>query len=260
MQNVKIGLARLCLASFVGAIPVVFFPVSFWTILVAFISMTVVAFGKTFGPWRKSASMVLIGALFAGGLLTALQYNVRIFGGYQAVIIYAGIAYFALYLIKRKWLDVRTSQHVSELLANSTLHIWGREIPVTVFVDSGNSCTEPLSGYPVHFIALRTIEDFIPESLKQPLISWNPQGPSLVDFPEEYRKALRLVRILTVQGKSWAVGIKYDHWSIEGGGELEQGFIVITKEDRRYPEGAHAILHVSAMEKIIGERGKEHVK
>ena len=69
MQNVKIGLARLCFASFVGAIPVVFLPVSFWTILLAFISMTVVAFGKTFGPWKKSASMVLIGALFAGGLL-----------------------------------------------------------------------------------------------------------------------------------------------------------------------------------------------
>lgn len=211
MQNVKIGLARLCLASFVGAIPVVFFPVSFWTILVAFISMTVVAFGKSFEPWKKSASMVLIGTLFAGGLLTALQYNVRILGGYQAVIIYAGIAYFALYLIKIKWLDVRTSQHVSELLANSTLHIWGSEIPLTVFVDSGNSCTEPLSGYPVHFIALHAVENYIPHSLKKALFSWNPQGPStLVDFPEVYRKELRLVRLLTVQGKSWAVGIKYD--------------------------------------------------
>lgn len=261
MQNVRIGLGRLSLASFVGAIPVVFFPVSLWTILIAFLGMTVVAFGKAFDPWKKSASMVLIGALFAGGLLTALQYNVRSFGGYQVVFIYAIIAYIALYFIKRKWLDVRTSHQVSELYANSTLHLWNRKIPVKVFVDSGNSCTEPLSGNPVHFICLRAVADFIPESLKESLLSWESQGPStLADFPEDFRKDLRLVRLLTVQGESWAIGIKYKNWFIEGGEQLDTGYIVITKGDSRYPAGAHAILHVSAMEKINGERGKEHAK
>ena len=33
---------------------------------------------------------------------------------------------------------------------------------------------------------------------------------------------------------------------------------MITKEDRRYPAGAGAILHVSAMETINEERGTVH--
>ena len=63
---------------------------------------------------------------------------------------------------------------------------------------------------------------------------------------------------MTVQGHSWAVGIKFEKWTIEGGNELEQGYIVLTKDDRRYPNGAGAILHVSAMETIIEERGTVH--
>ena len=35
------------------------------------------AFGKAFDPWKKSATMVLIGAVFAGGLLTAFQYRIQ---------------------------------------------------------------------------------------------------------------------------------------------------------------------------------------
>ena len=105
-------------------------------------------------------------------------------------------------------------------------------------------------------MSFQKLEPFIPDVLKEPLISWDPVGPStLTDFTELYVKDIRLVRLLTVQGRSWAVGFKYDNWLIEGGKRLEQGYIVVTKEDRRYPEGAHAILHVSAMETINGERG-----
>ena len=38
----------------------------------------------------------------------------------------------------------------------------------------------------------------------------------------------------------------------------EPGYIVVTKNDRRYPDGAGAILHVSAMESLNGERGTVH--
>lgn len=260
MHQVRIGLIRLFIASFVGAIAVVLFPTSFWTLLFGFILMTVIAFGKAFESWKKSASLVLIGAMFAGGLLTVFQLNVRSSGSYQTVLVYAIIAYIALYFVKVKWLNVRTSEQVSNLVAATKVHIWNQDIPITVFVDSGNACTEPISGNPVHFIAFRAIENFIPKPLKEALLEWDPQGPSaLADFPEEYRKELRLVRLVTVQGHSWAIGIKYDYWKIEGGGQLEKGYFVITKENRRYPEGAQAILHVSAMENIIGERGKEHV-
>lgn len=257
--NVQVKHGRLIVASLIGAIPVTLFPTSLIAVVLSFLGMTVAAFGKRFMLWKKSASMVLIGAVFAGGLLTALQYRVDTPRGNIVVLIYAVIAYGALYVIRNKWLDVRTARHVNELIAPSTLSIWGANVPITIFVDSGNGCTEPLSGAPVHFVTLAKLEPVMPNELKEALYAWDPTGsPSLTEFPEAYLKDIRLIRLLTVQGRSWAVGFKYNQWLIEGGKGLEEGYFVVTKEDRRFPEGAEAILHVSAMETIIGERGTVH--
>lgn len=261
MQNMKISLSRLCFASFVGAVPVVLFSMSIWTMTLTFIGMTLIAYGKAFTYWKRSASIALLGALFAGGLLTALQYQVQSFKGYKMVFLYSMIAYGALYFVKVKWQDVRTVQRVSDLTASSLLSIWEAHIPVKIFVDSGNNCTEPLSGKAVHFVSLHAVEDFIPPALKSFLLSWNPKSiPSTVDFPEEFVKELRLIKLLTVQGESWAIGLKYKEWVIERGEKLEEGYIVLTKDDQRYPEDAQAILHVSAMEKLKQERGTNHVQ
>lgn len=257
--NIQAGRGRLVFASFIGAVPVTLFPQALTAVILSFFVMTITAFGKAFILWRKSATMVLVGAAFAGGLLTAFQYRIDTPLGNLSVLMYAIIAYLALNVMKSKWLDVRTARQVTDLMALSTLTIWEAEISLTVFVDSGNSCTEPLSGAPVQFVSLSKLESFIPEDLKVPLHTWNPEGPStLTNFPEKYLKDIRLVRLLTVQGWSWAVGFKYDTWLIEGGGLLEKGYIVVTKADRRYPEGAEAILHVSAMEMINGGRGIVH--
>ena len=103
------------------------------------------------------------------------------------------------------------------------------------------------------------LEKYIPADLKEALLSWDPLVPgTLTEFPDAYLKDMRLVRLLTVQGSTWAVGIKFEQWIIEGGSALEQGYIVLTKENRRYPAGAGAILHVSAMETINEERGTVH--
>ena len=43
--------------------------------------------------------------------------------GSISILLYAAIAYISLYLMKKKWLDVRTVRRVSELTADSTLSI-----------------------------------------------------------------------------------------------------------------------------------------
>ena len=259
VANARATRGRLIIASLLGAIPVTFFPSSIIAILLSFLCMTIYAFGLRLDQWKNSAVMVLIGAVVAGGLLTVLQNQLSTSSSSISILLYAVIAYISLYLMKKKWLDVRTVSRVSELTADSTLYLWNEKIQLSVFVDSGNSCTEPLSGSPVHFVSFRIVEDFIPEELKKSLLSWDPQGPStLTQFPEEYLKNIRLIKLLTVQGHSWAVGIKYEKWTIDEGNDLEKGYIVLTKEDRRYPNGAGAILHVSAMETLIEERGTVH--
>lgn len=259
MGNVQAARRRLLLASFIGALPVTFFPSSVIAVVVAFIGMTVCAFGKAFEPWKKSATMVLIGAVFAGGLLTAFHFRIQTASSSVNILASAVVAYVALYFMKKKWLDVRTARHVSELKSSSVLRMWGMDIPIDVFIDSGNSCTEPLSGAPVHFVSLKAVETQMPEDLKEVLLAWDPQGtPSLAAFPDSYQKSMRLIRLMTVQGRSWAVGLKFDQWSIGESTTLQPGYIVLTKNDRRYPDGAGAIMHVSTME-LLQEGGTVYV-
>lgn len=257
--NVHAARGRLLFASLTGALPVVLFPSSIIAVILSFLGMTLYAFGKTFEPWKKSASMVLVGAVFAGGLLTAFQFRISASNDAMNILAYAVVAYVALYYLKKKWQDVRTARHISDLKSSSTLYLWDSEIPIDVFVDSGNGCTEPLSGLPVHFVSLKAVEAYIPEDLLNSLSEWNPNGsPSLSEFPETYQKSIRLIRLMTVQGQSWAIGFKFERWVVGDGNTLQPGYLVLTKKDRRYPDGAEAILHVSAMESLHVERGTVH--
>lgn len=258
--NLQSSRKRLLLASFIGAIPVTLFPASTLAVFAAFVGMTGWAFGKVVDSWKKSVAIVLIGALFAGGMLTAFQYRIHTVSGWMTVLIYAIVMYIALYFMRKKWLDVRTVRRVSELSAASDLQIWGANIQIDVFVDTGNGCTEPLSGAPVHFVSWKVMEGCIPEDLKEPLLAWNPNAsPNLTRFPSSYQKDMRIIRLQTVQGQSWVIGFKFERWLIAEKSHLQPGYIVLTKSDRRYPDGAGAILHVSAMETLNQERGTVHV-
>ena len=168
---------------------------------------------------RSQLSMVLVGALFAGGMLTAFQYRIHTFNGWITVLTYAIIAYASLYYMRKKWLDVRIARHVSELSATSNLQIWGATIQMDVFVDTGNGCTEPLSGAPVHFVSLKAVEEFIPQGFKRTTYCHGirSSSPTLSHFPAIYQKDMRLVRLQTVQGQSWAIGFKFEQWSIVTG-------------------------------------------
>ena len=251
---------RILLASFAGALPVTIFPDSRIVIFVAFGVMIVCAFGFSIASIGRHALIVLIGALFAGGALTVFTDKFLFSNSNSTVFVSALLAYVFLYILKTKWLDVRIARQLSTFSVESVLFIWGKTIQIPSFIDTGNRCTEPLTGEPVHFVSFKTVEHSIPEELKEPLLSWKAhEVPQLSTFPKRFQKSLRLIRLQTVQGSSWAVGFKFDRWIIGEGSELPTGYIVFTKQDSRYPEGAGAILHACALESITNERGTSHV-
>ncbi|WP_262172868.1 sigma-E processing peptidase SpoIIGA [Saccharococcus sp. Marseille-Q5394] len=251
---------RLLLASLAGAFPVVLFPDSWIAIFVAFGVMIVCAFGISITSLGNPAVIVLVGALFAGGALTVFMDKFMFSDSKSTVFISALLAYVLLYLLKTKWLDVRMARQLSSYSVESVLSIWNETISIPSFIDTGNRCTEPLSGEPVHFVSFKSVERFMPEELKGPLLTWKTEDmPQLSIFPKKFQKSLRLIRLQTVQGASWAVGFKFDRWVVGEGSELQVGYIVFTKQDNRYPEGAGAIMHASALESITTERGTSHV-
>ena len=251
---------RILLASFAGALPVTIFPNSQFAIFIAFGVMIVCAFGLSIASIGGPALIVLIGALFAGGALTVFTDQFLFSNSASTVFVSALLAYIFLYILKTKWLDVRVARQLSSYSVESVLSIWEKSISIPSFIDTGNRCTEPLTGEPVHFVSFKSVEHSIPKELKEPLLSWKVHDvPQLSTFPKRFQKSLRLIRLQTVQGSSWAVGFKFDQWIIGEGSEMPPGYIVFTKQDSRYPEGAGAILHASALESITNERGTSHV-
>lgn len=259
--NSKIHKKRLMFAAFSGAIPAVVFPDSFLASLTAFFIMTSCAFGFSARLWKTSVGLVLIGAFVAGGLLTALPFSQWGQNFQYRLVLYVVLAYCCLQLVKVKWLDVRKISRFSEFSCSSVLQLFGSSIQLPVFIDTGNNCTEPLSNDAVHFVSLRAIKQLIPDDLLHSLQQvGNEQGaiPDLSQFPARFSKQLRLIRIQTVDGANWAVGIRFDDWELEGNRTLEQGYIVLTADDARYPHNASAILHVSALETREEGRGMLH--
>ena len=163
--------------------------------------------------------------------------------------------------MKVKWLDVKKVSRFSSFASDSILHIFDKEISLRVFIDTGNNCTEPLSNEPVHFVSLKAVQSDVPIEFMEHLtrIGDSMDGiPDLSSFPDPYQKQVRLIRIQTVDGGSWAIGIRYDNWILEGNNVLDTGYIVLTSDDARYPQQASAILHVSALETSVEERGMLH--
>ncbi|MDW0109305.1 sigma-E processing peptidase SpoIIGA [Sporosarcina aquimarina] len=259
--NAKIGKKQLVLAAFAGAIPAVVFPGSLTASFIAFAFMTVCAFGFSAHRWKASGVLVLIGAFLAGGLLSALPFTQWGQDFKFRLLFYAVLAYGCLQLVKVKWLDVRKISRFSEFACSSELVLFGTSVKLQVFIDTGNSCTEPLSNDAVHFVSLKAVKPILPEELLSCLEAAEVSQtaiPDLSKFPEKFRKKLRLIRIQTVEGANWAVGIRFDDWKLEGKHSLEKGYIVLTADNARYPHSASAILHVSALETKEEERGLLH--
>ncbi|AXH98629.1 hypothetical protein DV702_02210 [Sporosarcina sp. PTS2304] len=245
---------RLWVASFIGAFFVTLFPYSMLAIIFTFLGMTYIAFGQTIANWKNSILAMLIASFFAGGLLTIVYTNVSIVKNNLFLLGAISLTYFSLYAVKSKWLDTRTMANLLTYTYDSELELLGQAIPIKVFIDTGNHCTEPLSGEAVHFIAWKAVKQHLPIEFVQSLENWDSRNtPDLSGFPSMYQKNLRLIRLQTVQGASWAVGIKFSRWIVNEQ-RLPAGYIVLTKEQRNYPQGAAAILQVSAMEVMKEER------
>ncbi|ARF18385.1 sigma-E processing peptidase SpoIIGA [Sporosarcina ureae] len=246
---------RLWSAAFLGAFFITLFPYSVPAMIFTFLGMTYIAFGQTFGSWKNSILAVLIASFFAGGMLTLVYAHISSSVNQSFLFVAIGLTYLSLYIVKHKWIDTRMMNKLMSFTLDSELSLWGISIPLKVFIDTGNHCVEPLSGDPVHFIGYSAVKEQLPVDFASALESWNPEkSPDLAVFPATYQRSLRLIRLQTVQGSSWAVGIKYENWLLEGE-LLPVGYIVLTKEQRQYPQGAAAILQMSAMD-VLKEEGR----
>lgn len=251
LQRRQVHLGRLLFASFIGALMIVIMSSTLPSLFIVFISMTIIAYGTNFFTWRKLALTFLLGAIFAGGLLTLIQEKLIHFERHGYVLAACAFLYMVLAIVKKKMTEVRTVAQTASLTKESTLSLWDTQIPLTIFIDSGNQCEEPISGKPVQFISYAAVQQYMPIVLQQFYAEWDDgKTPFTVTPPAQFRHHLRYIKMVTVQGEKWVMGLQYKEWVIQDSGPLMDGYIVFTMNKQHYPNDADAILHVSVMQDL----------
>lgn len=237
----------LFLSALSAGIITVIFSNYFISVFLSFFLMIGIAFWHKRTQMVKAIMLTLLASLFAGGLLTAVAPLYTKSSNLFMLVNFALIAIGGLYFLTKHVLHLNIAQSERELLHSSYLTLFGRQKHLTLFIDSGNICKEPLSNDPVHFVASEVMRDILPETLFEAIAHWEfDRKVGLDNIPPEHVSKLRLIPIATIQQeKTWVIGIKYDSWNIDGQ-ELPKGYIVMTKLRDKFPHGAEGILHSSS--------------
>jgi len=242
---------RLWGSAFIGGVSIVLFGGSFISIIVTFIGMTTLAFGFNRSKWFLAATNTLIGALFAGGLLTVIQPLLAKASWYVVLVIAGSVLAISLAGIRKNWFRVNLTAIKDSYMGQVTIRLFQQEFQLTSYSDTGNHCIEPLSGNPVHFISAEKMKSYIPTELWQYLYTFEGNTTeTMKDIPLPFRSQLRLIRLQTVQDQStWALGIKVDHIRLKTTTEhmLAPCYIVLTKNSKHFPRQTDAILHASTL-------------
>lgn len=237
----------LFLSALTAGVITVVFSHHLGTLFLSFFIMITIAFWKKRSQIVKAIILTLLASVFAGGLLTAIAPMYNSSNNLFMIINFALIATGGLYFLTKHILHLNISNTERQLLYSSSVTLFGISKNLTLFIDSGNVCKEPLSNDPVHFVAADMLKDILPEMLFQTISDWEFDRSTGIDkLPKEYASKLRLIPIATIQKhKTWVVGIKYDQWII-GDQTLPKGYIVMTKAKEKFPHEADGILHSSS--------------
>lgn len=242
---------RLWLSAFIGGVCIILFGGSFISIMATFICMMTLAFGINRSNWVLAATNTLIGALFAGGLLTVVQPLLANSSWYVVLLVGGTVLAVSLTGIRKNWFRVNLTAIKNSYMGQVTIRLFQQEFQLTSYSDTGNHCIEPLSGNPVHFISAEKMKSYIPSELWQYLYSFEGTSTeSMKDIPLPFRSQVRLIKLQTVQNQStWAIGIKVDHISLKTTTEhsLSPCYIVLTKNSKHFPRQTDAILHASTL-------------
>ncbi|MET0785728.1 MAG: sigma-E processing peptidase SpoIIGA [Paenisporosarcina sp.] len=242
---------RLWVSAFTGGFLIVLLGGGPLSIIGTFICMIVMAFGFNRSNWLLAASNCIIAALFAGGLLTIMQPWLKLANSYVVFALLIVALLGSLSGVYRNWFRINL-KGVKELYRSKIkLIIFGKEIILESYTDTGNQCMESLSGKPVHFVSSKKLMSVIPPTLWTFLIEFDGSDPSqMTKVPKEFQQDVRLIRLATVQNENtWAVGIKMDKIRMIHDSEyaLPPCYIVLTKNSHHFPRQTEAILHASTL-------------
>ncbi|WP_431029399.1 sigma-E processing peptidase SpoIIGA [Lysinibacillus sp. LZ02] len=242
ITNVRVTKIKLwIMATLSSLIGILLFPsiigvfISFFILLLAFPIQTLLF---------RQAFVLFIATLVVGGLLTAIQSYAS--SKYNMLVLWVAFAALILFFLVRhyrlQWIFRQNTFHTS-----CTLQFLGKSITLPAFIDTGNTCIEPISALPVHFVSLPAVKQQLATDFVHALTSWKQDQPYELDmFSKDVQKRLRVVPIQTVQGDTLALAFRLETLTI-GEQTFYDHYIVFTAKDAKFPRQVDVILHVSML-------------
>ncbi|MBD8025854.1 sigma-E processing peptidase SpoIIGA [Ureibacillus sp. Re31] len=243
--------SRLLLSAFCsGLIAAIFYQTLIGAVL-SFIVLIGLAFSFRLQSLLKQGTVLFITTFFLGGVLTSLlpfllnQSDVTFF------ILCIAIAFLSLTTIHTKWRNMMQEKIQHAFVVDCDLELFKKTYRLKGFIDTGNECIEPISGKPVHFLSYNAINQDLPNDFHEALLKWDDQNPyQLKMFPTYVYPKVRVLSLSTVQQeRSLVLAFRFDKLKISGTAskEIFDQYVVLTRNDARYPQDAQMILHVLAL-------------
>ncbi|MGM9951505.1 MAG: sigma-E processing peptidase SpoIIGA [Lysinibacillus sp.] len=192
----------------------------------------------------RQAIVLFIATFIVGGLLTAIQSYVS--NKYDMQVLWLLLAALVLIFLIRRY-RLRWQVRQNHFFTTCTIEFLDRQFSLAAFIDTGNTCIEPISALPVHFVSFQAMKAQLPPDFVQALMSWRQEAPyELQMFSKEIQKYLRVVPIQTVQGDTLALAFRTTWLSMDE--QMVQGhYVVFTAKDAKFPKQVEVILHVSML-------------
>ncbi|RHW39730.1 hypothetical protein D1B33_02445 [Lysinibacillus yapensis] len=243
--------SRLLLSAFCsGLIASIFYQ----TLIGALLSFTVLiglAFSFKLQSLIKQGTVLFLASFFLGGVLTSLLPFLLNHSDFTFFLLCTAIAFLSLTAIHSKWKNMMQSKIQLSFVVDCDLVLFKKAFQLKGFIDTGNECTEPMSGKPVHFLSYQAVSKELPEDFHKALLSWDEKNPyQLKMFPAYVYPKVRILTISTVQQeRSTVLAFRFEKLVIKGTTtkEIFDQYVVFTKQDAKYPQDAQMILHVLAL-------------
>lgn len=218
------------------------FPFNTMTIISSFLTFIFIAYPIQY-VLKAALYSFLVASLIGGMLFVVADYWPNaLFSQWLAFIILTFICYLYFSRGFFKW---RGSIIQSQYVRNVDIKFLQYEITLRAFIDTGNSCIEPLSKAPVHFVKLHALkheqyENFI--SCMNAMQMKDYEKVQLID--PNLQQSIRYIPTTTIhRNQSLLIGIK-------GTVRIQENiskpcYFVFIDEQGYFPHQSSALLHVS---------------
>lgn len=243
VTGVQVKWHKLWLAAFCSALVAVIVQLPLLALLLSFICLVGIAFSWRPVTFVVQGGWLLIGTLIVGGFLTMLQPFVM--RGSSTLVLFFLLASGVVVVVSKGWQRKLLSAIQQDYVVPCELVLGEVQLVVRAYIDTGNECTEPLSGQPVHFIDFYKVKTDLPATFCEGLLAWRLEEPTnLTMFPKNLLSRIRFVRVATVHNQSQLVlAFRVDYLRVDKQCYTEH-YVVFTQNEVSFPQQAEIILHV----------------